>query len=278
MSYPSIYGAADFQTNLWVQGFLPTSFTNTTAVFGPGSARSLNSDWVIQYPGLVPNVPGNITINTAVVGPNGTYPGTIAAITPGSGVQLAPVYLISNSAGTTDGGLNPGSKGPALVIATAATGFVPPGYDMYVCVGFVIVATSTGYLVPYAMSGNFNARSVMLQDAQSVLSAGAVVGPTAVSLSLLTPLATAIQNVALLYTFTPNSAADVATLIPYGLTSATKAPVQVKASGSAAVTGNVVLPVGLNAGVPTVNYGLTSTSDALSLWISGFTFNLPFAN
>lgn len=275
----SIYGPANFQSPAFLQGIKPTSFTNTTAVYSVGSARAFTNDWVMEYPGTIANLPGSITINTATIGINGCYPLALSAVTPVGGLAFVPVYFCGSSSGTTDGSLSPLNGAPGLVIATSSTGFAPPGYEVFRQVGFVLV-NSTGNLVPYAMGGNYLDRTVILQDAQQTLSAGAVVGPTKVDLILGTsgsnlPSAS-ISAVNLLYTFTPNNAADVATLIPHGLTSGSKAPIEIKTNGTAAVTGNVQIVPGNDAGICAVDYGLTSTSDSLSLWIAGFTFSAPF--
>jgi hypothetical protein len=285
MTIPSIYQPANYGSFGFIEGFLPQSWTTTTAVYGAGSARAYCSDWVLEYPSNIAGAPGNITINTAVIGLNGCYPNPISAVTPSTGIQLVPVYAVGNSSGTTDGSLNSNTNViPALVIATAATGFVPAGNDMFRQVGFVLVNTS-GQLVPYAMNGNYANRTVTLQDGIEFLTGGAVAGPTTVPIAIgtLTSPSTTyylpygiVKNVNIGYAFTPNAAADVASLIPYGLTSGTRAPVIIKASAAVQVEGNVIMAVGNDLGNAAVNYSLTSTSDVLSLWLSGFDYNLPW--
>lgn len=282
MSYQNnLYSPANFSGFAFVQGFRPESFTSTTAVFGPGSVRGFANDLIIEYTGFGNNLPSQITINAAIVGPNGCFPNALSAVTPAGGLALVPVYAVGNSGGTSGGSLsNSAGVVAALVIGTAATGFIPAGYDTARIVGYVVV-NSSGALVPYAMSGNYNSRSLMLQDAALILSAGAATTATKVDLILgasggALPFQ-AIGNVNILYSFTPNSAADIASLIPHGLTSASKAPVEIKTNGTVIVTGNVSMPAGNDAGTAAIDYLVTSASDSLSLWVSGFDISIPFA-
>ena len=260
-----VYGLPDYQSGLFLQGFIPQSFTNTTMVIGPGSARSITSDWVIEYPGNVPNQPGDITINTAVIGANGVFPLALSTITPGSSIAGAPVYLIGDSSG---------KNVPGCVIATAAVGFVPSGYDMFVQIGLAFI-NSSGNLVPYICNGWYNDKQIMFADAVEILAAGASETIATVDISFLP--ANCIGNVNLLYTFTPGAAADTASLIPLGLTSTSKYPVEIKAAAALAQTGNFTMQVGSDAAegnVAAIRY-LVSGSDTLSLWVSGFQFTVP---
>lgn len=261
MSY-LIYGQPDFQSALFIQGFVPQSFTNTTMVIGPGSARSLNSDWVIEYSGNIPNEPGNITIDTTNVGINGVFPLPLSAITPVSSIASGRVYIIGDSSG---------KNLPGAIIATADTDFVPDGYDMYTQIGLAFV-NSSGNLVPYICTGNYNTKEIMFADGVLALNAGAASTITTVSLAFLP--SDCVSSVNLLYTFTPASAADSASLIPFGLTSGSKYPVEIKAAAAAAQTGNLSMPVGDNSDVAAIRY-LVSGSDTLSLWVAGFQFTTP---
>jgi len=283
MNGQSIYQPADFASPAFVQGFLPTAFTTTTVTFAPGSARSYTSDWVGEYTGFTPGAPGSITINTAVIGANGTFPTGIAAITPATGLNMAPVYLVSNSAGTTDGSLN-GLVIPAMVIATTATGFVPDGYDSYREIGFVLV-DNAGHLVAYSINGNYERRSVMLQDRQVLLAGGAATTPTKVDIIFGVggnALAyNRVCNLNLLTTFTNNTNDDTASLIPFGLTAASLPPVVLQGQVNAvAVTQNVIMNAGLDTGTngAAINYNVSAGDCTLSLWLSGFDYNMPFSN
>lgn len=288
----SIYAPADIATFAFVEGYLPTAFTNTTVTFGQGSARSYTSDWTLAYPGNIQGVPGSITINTAVVGANGCYPLPLSAVTPSAGVAVLPVFAVGDSSGTTEGSLNAlNGVVPALVISTAGysattglpnVGFVPAGLDSYRWVG-VVVVNSSGVLVPYAINGNYNSRQLMFQDAQLVLSAGALVGPTKVDLKLgdatnggILPFGI-VQSVNILAEFTNNTADDTGFLIPFGLTSGSQPPIMLKGSvATVPVWDNVVMAVGNDSGTAAINYSVSATDCTLSLWVAGFTFNPPF--
>src|ERR1700678_614616 len=132
---PNIYTPTNLASPAWVQGFIPVSFTNTVATFSIGSARALNGESIIEYPGSIQNLPGQIALDTTVVGAGGCFPLPIASVVPESGFVTLPVYACYNSAGTTGGSLN-SNIAPIFIISTAgngpfppATGFVPSGYD-----------------------------------------------------------------------------------------------------------------------------------------------------
>lgn len=287
MTIPSIYQPANYGSSAFVQGFLPQSWTNTTVVYGPGSARAYTSDWILEYPSNIAGAPGTITINTAVVGLNGTYPGTIASITPTTGVYMAPVYAVGNSSGTTDGSLvSTNNVIPALVIATASTGFVPAGNDMFRQVGFVFI-NSSGNLVPYAMSGHYQNRTVTLQDAILVLNGGAVIGPTKVDMQIGT-LSSPSTNYYLPYSstkalnlrvaFTNNTNDDTGFIVPHGLTVASIPPTlfQGPVNTVIATYSSVVIAPGNDAGNCAVDYSVSATDCAMSIWLAGFDYNLPW--
>ncbi len=278
----TLYTPQVLDTPAFVQGFSPLTFTTTTMTVSAGAARAITNEWVLEYPGNIPNVPGFLTVSISTLGVGGCYP--VLPTAPASGkLAMYPLYIVGNSSGTTGGSLN-ANVVPGLVIATADQGFIPYPNDVAQCIGFVLL-NDAGQLVPYSINGPYNNRQVMLQDAMPILVAGAVVGPTVVPITFGVStggnlLAKYVSSVNLLYAFTPNAAADIATLIPTGLTSASVAPVEIKTNGTAAVRGNVIMPVGTTTvggvtGVAAVSYGLTSTSDSLSLWLSGFAFNPP---
>lgn len=271
----NIYTTPDFTTTAFVQGFKPEAFTDTTITFGPGSARALNNTWIMEYPSNIPNVPGEITVNTAVQGVNGCWPLPIASVVPESGFIILPVYIIGNSSGTTSGSLNANIE-PAMIIATAATNFVLPGYNVYRQIG-IVVLDSSGNLVPYGMQGDYETRTVTLAQAQAFLTGGNATSRTQISISFL-PY-NMVKSINVLYTYTPANVINVATMAPAGAPTLTPAPIQVRNSAAAQANGNFQMAAGQDSsGNCAIEYSVTGAGDALSLFLAGFEFNMPFTN
>lgn len=285
----NIYTPVDQNTPLFMQGFIASGFGNpvgslngyTTVQFTPGLARSNGGAYLASYPGSIVNQPGNITVDSTVVGANGCFPFPISAITPASGsYAFAPCYLVSNSGGTTNGSLNPNIT-PAVVIGTSTTGFVPSQYDTWQEIGFVIIQ-SDGTLEPYVMNGNFETRTVLFQTVKPVLSAGAAVIPTAFSLQLGVAgsylSAQRVRNVNLSIEFTSVTITDVGVIAPTGiLLTLTDSP-----SVNSSVTTQpqfsfMTLPVGTDVnGNAALQYELTSNTSSMSVGLIGFDYQVPF--
>jgi hypothetical protein len=278
---------ASFSQPAFVNGFNPIVLDQTTTVieYGPGTAKAFNTDFVMEYPGAVPGLPGTITVNTAVVGANGVFPLSLADsnVVPDSGSVLVPVFLIGKSSGTTGGSLD-SNVAPAIVIPTRVdtttpslfTGFLPEGYDTYVMVG-VCVLTSTATLVPLAMGGNGFSRHVTLGSSIPVATITASASGT-IDLTALSYVAASVDTVDFLYEYTPAAAADILTFTPTGLTPATGlAPVQVKTNGTVVVRDVFTMTPGIDNSPSAlgINYTMTQTSDAVNVWVSGLRFS-PF--
>jgi hypothetical protein len=263
------YGPADYSGYLFVQGFQPAVTSNTTMTFAAGSASAYTNGFVMQYPGNIPNLPGNITVNTANIGLNGVFPVALAAVTPESGWAVLPVYLVANSSGTTDGNLN-GTVAPGIVIGTGAA-FLPAGFDSYLQIGIAII-DSSGNLVPYVQNGSGVEREICFHDGQQILNAGASGTYAKVDITLLPEDNITAVNFA--YAFTPGAAADTASIAPWGLTVSSRAPVVIKAAAAVAIDGVFTMAVGDDAGVAAIQYVVSGT-DTLSLWVSGFRYCLP---
>ena len=289
MGNQNIYTATDQTNPLFFQGLLATTFLNavgslggcTQIQFTPGLARSNGSAFLSTYGGSIANQPGNITVDSTIVGANGCYPLPISAITPASGsYAFAPCYLCTNSAGTTGGSLNP-NVGPAIVIGTAATGFVPPQFDTWQEVGFVIIQ-SDGSLEPYIMNGNFETRTVLFQTVKPILVAGAAVTPTAFSIQLGAAgsflSATRVRNVNLLLDFTPVTITDVGVIAPTGvLLTLNNSPTVNASVTTVGQFSTMILPVGTDVnGNAALQYEVTSGTATLSAGLMGFDYQVPF--
>jgi hypothetical protein len=284
MANENIYTSPDFSSSPFVVSFTPTAWTATSVILSVGSARATTSSWVAQWPGTIANLPAQIVVPTTTIasfGHSGVSPVSIVA--PSNGLLMLPMYICDSTTQTTDGSLNSQVQ-PVVVIATAAN-FVPNGYDAFKQIGFVLVNTS-GQLVPFVTTGNYNERYISLQDAQLTLSAGVATVQTTVPLVLGASapflLNGGITKVDLLVEYTPTSAASILQLVPTGLTPATTFPYQLKTNGTAAVHEMISMPVGQvsesNVLVPAIDYKTSSSSDSVTLYISGFTYSIPYAN
>lgn len=247
-------------------GWKLRGFSSTTVTIGPGVARAASTDFQICF-NNIGEATASLTLNTAVVGANGCWPVALTSSIPASlwtGIYIA---AIGDSSG----------ENPAAVIAVTgdpATS-LPPGYDSYRVVNLFFI-DSTGAVVPCAQGGMFSDKTYTMQDAYPVLTAGAATSYTAVD--LLTTVASPavfMKKVDMLYTFTPNSASDIAYIVPTGLTPVTTAAVQIKTNGTVIEGGTFsIVPGFTTAGSQnsdaSLSYKLTSASDSLSLWLSGF--------
>lgn len=269
----NIYYPTDYATPLFVQGLYPIAFTTTTVEWHVGAARANATGFIMEYTGVDSNVPGTITIDTSVLGANGCYPFAISAVTPVSGLNIRPVYMIGKSSGTTGGSLN-SNVAPAMVIATGDTNFVPAGYDVFQEVGFVVI-NSSGELVEYAIHGYRNIREVMFQDPIQVLNAGNSTTADQIDLSPLRVNGTLKVNLQI--DFTPAAVGNILSLAPTGLSPASTYPVRVKAAAAAEQINMVEMPVGYDSAnaVPSIDYLVSAAGDAATIYVAGFTYEVP---
>lgn len=256
----------DLSSQFWIQGFQPQSFSSTTITYSQGTARSLANGWAIEV-AQEPGFPASFTIDTSVQGAGGIFPGNLTSITPGSGLAFAPVAALGDASGKNT---------PSMCILTA--GALPEGYNTVAIVGFALV-NNTGNLVPYTMGGNYNRRNVMLKDAIQVLNAGNDTTYTVLNLSSLAQVVPGSQNcvdVDLLYSYTPTAAGSTLDLVPTGLTVSATPPIRVKSNTAAVeIIGNFVMNVGNSGSDSAVSYKTSNAGDAVDLYVSGFTMDLP---
>jgi len=173
-----------YQANPFVTGFNISVTGNTTLSVSPGAAVAFGSSALIQYPQDLPGLPVTLSADISTTGVNGCYPLSLATLALANDT-IFPLYVISNSAGTTNGSLNPDSGTiPALVVATGSN-FLPKGFDQFRRIGYVFVAHSTGHLIPVIQSGKSNDRLYMFDYSVLALSAGAATTATGVDLTAL---------------------------------------------------------------------------------------------
>ncbi len=136
------------------------------------------------------------------------------------------------------------------------------------------VATSGGSVFTGTPQNAVNQKGFYLQPAVSVLSGGNATSFTAVDLSTPIPTTTAVNVIAYLSaTFIPAAVGDTAMIRPTG-SSATTGLVTI--SGQAAGVSQqqyIQVVCGVSAGVPKIDYKVSSGSDSLTLLVAGYAYN-----
>lgn len=252
-SFPSIFGYKIVNTS------------NTTVTLGGGVAQANDSSFLIAFNG---NSEGaHLVIDNTVIGANGCWPLAFSTQVPGSGFDGVFVAVIGDTTG---------ANGTAAIFVTGdIDDTLPPGYDCYRILNLA-VCNSSGNIVPLVQGGSYGDRTYTLQDAFPVLTNGAATTYTNVDLGD-TVLGTDVfmKRIDFKYSYTPNSAANIATIIPATLTPASVPSNEIKTNGTAEVRGNFSITPGpltdgsLNSDAA-VQYKVTSASDVLTLWVSGF--------
>jgi|SRR5277367_53638 len=218
-----------------------------------GASRdSTNTNDIILGPTASQPVLSPVAINGAFVGANGV---DVAVLADSS---FYAVYVIGDS---TD------YQTPAgLLSLNATTPALPFGYDMYRRVGWVLTDSSADIL-QFWQFGSGSGRIYYYDVGISALSAGTSTTYAAINLSTsVPPIAT---QVIFKVDYTANSATDIASFLPYGST-ATNGIVVFGYGAAAAQQGMATVPCELDAGVPTIQYKVTSGSDSLTLLTAGF--------
>lgn len=230
---------------LYVNGLGISKTSNTVVALATGAARdSSNTNDIVLGTAAA--------INGAVVGANGV---DLAAIVASS---LYAVYAIADSSGYK------ATAGLLSLSATAPT--LPSGYDMYRRVGYVLTDGSA-HILQFWQYGTGQLREVYYDVGISVLSGGTSTSYANVDLTAAVPVAS--LNVLFDVAYTANSATNLAQFLPFG-SSATNGIVRWGSGVAAAQVTSLVIPCGVNAGKPEIQYKLTSGSDALTLLVTGY--------
>lgn len=193
-----------------------------------------------------------VSINGANVGANG--------------VDVAPIVLSSFYAVYVIGDSTGYKPTAGLLSLNATTPSLPFDYDMYRRVGWVLTDGSANIL-QFWQYGTGQGRMYYYDVGISALSGGT--SATYAPVSLVASVPPISTEVLFLATFTANAATDIAHFLPFG-SSATNGIVEFGCGAAAAQVGMVTVPSALNSGVPTIQYKLTSASDALTLLTAGF--------
>lgn len=241
---PIVNAGLLYVNGLGISNPSPSTLSKTLNLAAGQARDSTNTNDIILNSG--------VTINGALVGANGV---DIAVLADSS---LYAVYVIGDS---TD------HESPAgLLSLNASTPSLPFGYDMYRRIGWVLTNASAQILT-FWQYGNGSGRTYYYDVGISALSAGVATSFTAVNLSTsVPPIAT---QVIFKVDYTANATTDIASFLPYG-SSATNGIVVFGYGVAAAQQGMLTVPIGLNSGVPEIQYKVTSGSDSLTLLTAGF--------
>lgn len=258
---------------LYVNGLTLESNAPKIMIMRPGQARDSS------------NVNDIVLSSTVLI--SGLQVGAVNGVDQSALVANAmyAVYAIGSSTSvfTPNSDLGGGPSGPAapvnpfpvgglLSLASNAAPFLPIGYDMYRRVGWV-ATDSASNLVNFWQYGSSSSRMYYWDVGVSVLSAGTATGSgfSAVALnSNLSPgagvagVAVPPKAVDVLFDVSMSAAATVQ-FKPFGSTAAVG---QVRFEAGNAAINSLKVPSQLNAGVPTIQYGLSAGT--VSLLVTGF--------
>lgn len=243
---------------LYVNGFgiARTAAKQITMQLGAARDSTNTNDIVLGPTSATPDEPTTpavpVVINGATVGVNGV---DIAVLVASS---FYAVYAIGDSTNH--------QPTAGLLSLNATTPSLPYGYDMYRRIGWVLTDVSANILI-FWQYGSGSGRTYYYDVGITALTAGtsATYAPIVLTASV-PPIST---EVLFLATFTANAATDLAHFLPFGST-ATNGIAEFGYGSAAVQVGMITVPSALNAGVPTVQYKVTSASDALTLLTAGF--------
>lgn len=235
---------------LYINGMQVTKGDNTNLTISSGQCRdSTNTVDILFDSGL--------NLNAAINGANGLDTGTFAAS------KTYYVYALSSSANLAT---------PAVIMSLSnSTPTLPTSYDAYRQIGFAFSDGSVHFLKMYAL-GNDNYRQFWFDARIAVLSAGTETSFTAVDLSAAIPIMSGIGNmpIYMYYSFTPNAAADAASIRPTGSSSTTFIDVSGVVASKAQI-GQLKVVSAIASSKPEIDY-LVAASGSLSLSVQGFDY------
>lgn len=198
-----------------------------------------------------------ITINSAVVGAAGLDTGTIAAST----------WYYIHVVGDTTAKL----ASTAIISASSTAPVLPFGYNVFALLGFALTDGSSHFLKMY-VTGNGGGHS-FYWDAKVSVSTGTATSYAAVSLITAVPPLSLVE-VMLIPSYTPATAGNTYQLRTTGSSS----------TSVVSIVGPVIsqvntVPITICAALdgsshPSIDYKLANSSDALTLNVMGFKYNI----
>ena len=258
-SYPVVNGAIRYVNGLQM------SYTSTSTItIQAGRVRDFGNinDIVVGFP---PNVAGSETgeeptpasvttvVSTAFTGPSGLDTGTVAAST------FYAVYAIGDSFNN-----NPGS---VILSKSAVSPLFPIGYNLYRRIGYILTDSSS-HILNFWQYGNGDVRDMWYDVG---IAAPTTAGSTGyANISLATSVPVTATEVFTKVTYTPASAANIASFLPYGSTATNG--IEVFGYGVAAAQQGMLTIITQPNATPAAafQYKTTSGSDTLVMVVAGY--------
>lgn len=254
------------QGNLYVTGMQLTYLTNSTFSVGVGQCRDSTDtvDLIMGAKLYQASGAGNtnnsttssvaVTVTRTATGAGGLDTGTLAAST------LYYVYAIGDSRSF--------NATSVVFSLSATTPNLPAGYDCFRRVGCVSTNGSS-QIRKFVQTGSGTNRKTWYDAGVAPGSAATAGSTTFVTIGTLTTLVPAIACEAILtVSLTPNTAGNTLRVQPFGGT-----------NGYAQISSNVTTkaqfaqlscPMGLNAGVPEIDYATSEASDVVAFLVAGY--------
>ena len=198
----------------------------------------------------------NDIILDAAVAINGALAGVVNGVDVDAlaNSSFYAVFVIGDSTRNNDAA--------CLLSLSATAPSLPSGYDMFRRIGWVLTNGSANVL-QFWQNGLDQSRWMMYDVGISELSGGTSATYAEINLATSVPA----QNGMVLFSaaLTPTTAADKVNLLPYGSVASVGVAVLSGAVGGVVQTAPVMVPVTLNAGVPTVQYKVTGAVTLLTM-------------
>lgn len=251
----AIYNSAIF----YVSGFQPVVATNTTLTVQSGLCRDQANSMDINV-GDYFGAQNPTTVNIATTGLNALDTGTVAAST------VYALWAIADAGNYNPSGL---LLSTSLTQPVVPSGVFPSGYGNIRLVRYAVTNASSQFITTKA-SGNGNMTTYTFDAPVRVLNAGAATTQTPINLASCVPAVDG-ELAIVQATFTPATAGHTATLVTSGGTIANSKFIVTGQVAAVPITQVFTIPVSLITGVPEIDYELTNGSDALSVYVIGFT-------
>lgn len=274
---PDAFSAVpSFQSFPGVSGFELSVVDGTHLNLLPGFAKSLTSDFSLQYPAFAQNQPSSITIDTSVIGAGGCFPVSLqnAGMTADT---VFGVYVIDNQDGVSSGQPYGTEQVPSAIIATG-NNFLPYNYTAYRRVGLVYVDHTTFQIIPMIQIGSDNDREYILQDPLTAVTGSAT---SATEVDLTANAGVVPPNVYSRVNFNLSLAAFAAgsyvEIEPVNFTAASVVPTKFEGNVASTTTAvNIEMICGLDATTnnAAIKYLVDNAGSTATISVCGFTDSL----
>lgn len=238
--------------------------STTVLAVAPGQVRDSTNNVDMPFSANflgTSNLIAPLYLNSATVGANGLDAGTLAASTN------YVVYIIGDSR-------NYKPVAGLISLQSNAYPLLPVGYDSYRLLGFAPTDGSTHFTAATILNAS-SGKSYYLQPEVSVLAAGTATSFTAIDLS--TPIPTTTDPFVIAYLdvlFTPAAIGDVVQFRPTGSTATAGLVTITGVAAGVPQQTYIQVMCGVASSKPEIDYKVTSSSDAVTVLVSGYTVSL----